>query len=85
MNWSDLNWEKSYSPIRAYAQSKLANILFTKELANRLKGYKNNIFIRKKIPPKHNYNYQFFSKPKLPLLASLEIFFTEALFLLHCV
>ena len=53
MNWSDLNWEKSYSPIRAYAQSKLANILFTKELANRLKGFKNNIFIRK-LPPKHN-------------------------------
>ncbi len=47
MNWSDLNWEKSYSPIRAYAQSKLANILFTKELANRLKGSKNfSIFIR---------------------------------------
>jgi len=38
MNWSDINWEKKYSPIRAYAQSKLANILFTKELAIRLKG-----------------------------------------------
>ena len=38
INWNDLNWEKSYSPIQAYAQSKLANVLFTKELANRLKG-----------------------------------------------
>jgi hypothetical protein len=38
MNWEDINWEKSYSPIRAYAQSKLANILFTKELAKRLEG-----------------------------------------------
>jgi NAD(P)-dependent dehydrogenase (short-subunit alcohol dehydrogenase family) len=37
INWSDINWEKSYSPIRAYAQSKLSNVLFTKELANRLK------------------------------------------------
>ena len=38
MNWDDLNWEKSYNPIKAYSQSKLANILFTKELAKRLEG-----------------------------------------------
>jgi hypothetical protein len=38
MNWSDLNWEKSYSSIRAYSQSKTANILFTLELAERLKS-----------------------------------------------
>lgn len=37
MNWVDLNWEKSYWPIGAYSQSKLANILFTKELETRLK------------------------------------------------
>ncbi|XP_043802666.1 retinol dehydrogenase 13-like [Apis laboriosa] len=34
----DLNSEKNYEPGEAYAQSKLANILFTKELANKLKG-----------------------------------------------
>lgn len=34
----DLNSEKSYSEIYSYAQSKLANILFTRELATRLKG-----------------------------------------------
>ncbi|XP_029173163.1 retinol dehydrogenase 11-like [Nylanderia fulva] len=34
----DLNLKKSYTPFKAYAQSKLANILFTKELARRLKG-----------------------------------------------
>ena len=38
MNWEDFNWEKSYSPIRAYSQSKTANVLFTKELAKRLDG-----------------------------------------------
>lgn len=38
INWNDINWEKSYSPIRAYAQSKLANALFGSELARRLKN-----------------------------------------------
>jgi NAD(P)-dependent dehydrogenase (short-subunit alcohol dehydrogenase family) len=32
----DLQWERSYSRIRAYAQSKLANLLFTYELQRRL-------------------------------------------------
>ncbi|XP_055625680.1 retinol dehydrogenase 12-like [Toxorhynchites rutilus septentrionalis] len=34
----DLNSEKSYNQVTAYCQSKLANVLFTRELANRLKG-----------------------------------------------
>lgn len=38
IQFDDLNSEKNYSPLKAYAQSKLANILFTKELAQRLKG-----------------------------------------------
>uniref|UniRef100_A0A6P4FH83 NADP-retinol dehydrogenase n=1 Tax=Drosophila rhopaloa TaxID=1041015 RepID=A0A6P4FH83_DRORH len=38
INVDDLNSEKSYSRIGAYSQSKLANVLFTRELANRLKG-----------------------------------------------
>ena len=38
MNFDDLNLEKSYSPASAYSQSKLANVLFTRELAKRLKG-----------------------------------------------
>ncbi len=34
----DLNWEKSYDKERGYAQSKLANLLFTYELDRRLKA-----------------------------------------------
>lgn len=40
IHFDDMNLEKSYGPLKAYAQSKLANILFTKELARRLKGKK---------------------------------------------
>lgn len=34
----DINSEKSYGKWKAYAQSKLANVLFTRELAKRLAG-----------------------------------------------
>lgn len=36
----DLNSDKSYSPFRNYGQSKLANILFTRELSKKLAGTK---------------------------------------------
>ncbi|XP_067216943.1 retinol dehydrogenase 11 isoform X3 [Linepithema humile] len=36
INFDDINLEKSYGPWKAYTQSKLANILFTKELARQL-------------------------------------------------
>lgn len=36
--WNDLQWEKSYDRMGAYAQSKLANMLFGMELHNRLKA-----------------------------------------------
>lgn len=37
INFDDLMMEKSYTPLSAYNQSKLANVLFTRELARRLK------------------------------------------------
>ena len=38
MRWEDLNAQRRYSTFGAYAQSKLANILFTRALAARLGG-----------------------------------------------
>ncbi|TKS73423.1 Retinol dehydrogenase 13 [Collichthys lucidus] len=36
--FDDINLEKDYDPWKSYRQSKLANVLFTRELANRLQG-----------------------------------------------
>ena len=38
MRWDDLNAQRRYTSFVAYAQSKLANILFTRALAARLEG-----------------------------------------------
>jgi NAD(P)-dependent dehydrogenase (short-subunit alcohol dehydrogenase family) len=38
MAWDDLQSERRYTPFAAYCRSKLANLLFTRELANRLAG-----------------------------------------------
>lgn len=38
INFDDINQDKDYNLWRSYAQSKLANVLFTRELANRLQG-----------------------------------------------
>ncbi|MEH3139092.1 MAG: SDR family NAD(P)-dependent oxidoreductase [Mycobacterium kyogaense] len=36
IHWDDLQWERSYSRMGAYTQSKLANLMFTYELERRL-------------------------------------------------
>lgn len=38
IDFDDLQSERGYGPMKAYAQSKLANVLFTYELARRLAG-----------------------------------------------
>ncbi|XP_052872287.1 retinol dehydrogenase 12-like [Anopheles cruzii] len=38
INRNDLNSERSYNQVTAYCQSKLANVMFTRELAKRLAG-----------------------------------------------
>ncbi len=38
IHFDDVNLEKNYDPSVSYKQSKLANVLFTRELAVRLKG-----------------------------------------------
>jgi len=42
MHFDDINMDNNYTPSGAYGRSKLANILFTAELANRLKGKPGN-------------------------------------------
>ncbi|XP_066577956.1 retinol dehydrogenase 11 [Amia ocellicauda] len=38
IQFDDLNSEKDYHPVKAYVQSKLANVLFTRELSRKLRG-----------------------------------------------
>ena len=40
IHFEDINLTKGFNVIKAYSQSKLANVLFTRELARRLKSKK---------------------------------------------
>uniref|UniRef100_A0A671MVH4 Retinol dehydrogenase 12-like n=1 Tax=Sinocyclocheilus anshuiensis TaxID=1608454 RepID=A0A671MVH4_9TELE len=67
IHFEDLNSEKSYHPVKAYVQSKLANILFTRELAPRAEG-KSNVYavdpglVKTDIIRHLNKSLQFFVK-----------------------
>jgi len=43
IHFEDINLKKGYNVVTSYSQSKLANVLFTKELAIRLKPYKISV------------------------------------------
>lgn len=43
IHFDDINLEQNYNVIKAYAQSKLANVLFTRELAKRLWDYRISV------------------------------------------
>lgn len=45
IHFDDINQDKDYWPWRSYAQSKLANVLFTRELANRLQGAASVLYL----------------------------------------
>ncbi len=42
---ADLNDEANYSPLLAYGQSKLAQVVFTQELARRMTAEGKNVFV----------------------------------------
>ncbi|XP_060849468.1 retinol dehydrogenase 12-like isoform X2 [Rhopalosiphum padi] len=44
INFEDINSDKNYSAIAAYSQSKLANVLFSKELARKLEGTRVHVY-----------------------------------------
>jgi len=43
VNWDDIQWERKYSPMGAYRQSKTANLLFTYELNRRLTAAQSGV------------------------------------------
>lgn len=45
MDFDDLNWQESYSRWPAYGRSKLANLLFTSELAERAEAAGTNLLV----------------------------------------
>ena len=42
IHFDDLQWERNYSRVGAYGQSKLANLMFTYELQRRLAGHQHH-------------------------------------------
>lgn len=64
--FEDMNLEKKYSRFEAYGNSKLANILFTRQLAKRLKGTNIQVFSLHPGSVQSNLARHMFSKEWLP-------------------
>lgn len=58
IDFDDLNWERSYSRWPAYGRSKLANLLFTLELARRAEAAGTNLIAAAAHPGYANTNLQ---------------------------
>ncbi|MDQ6616624.1 MAG: oxidoreductase [Actinomycetota bacterium] len=62
IDFDDLNWDrKAYKPWKAYAQSKLANLLFTAELQRRLTAVGSSVLATAAHPGYAATNLQFHS------------------------
>jgi NAD(P)-dependent dehydrogenase (short-subunit alcohol dehydrogenase family) len=62
IDFDDLNWERrTYSAVRAYGQSKLANLLFTAELQRRLTAAGSSVLANAAHPGYAATNLQFHS------------------------
>jgi NAD(P)-dependent dehydrogenase (short-subunit alcohol dehydrogenase family) len=71
IDFDDLNWErKPYRAWRAYGQSKLANLLFTKELQRRLTAAGSSVLATAAHPGYAATNLQFHSQRRSLDLAS---------------
>lgn len=68
INIDDLNLEKSYKPELAYNQSKLANVLFTKELAKKLEGTNTSFYSKKKSVKIYNLLFQELVSLSMPFI-----------------
>jgi NAD(P)-dependent dehydrogenase (short-subunit alcohol dehydrogenase family) len=73
INFDDLNWEqRPYKPGRAYAQSKLANLLFTSELQRRLTAAGSSVLATAAHPGYAATNLQFHTERRwMDLLSAL--------------
>jgi NAD(P)-dependent dehydrogenase (short-subunit alcohol dehydrogenase family) len=66
IDFDDLNWErKPYTAWRAYAQSKLANLLFTSELQRRLTANDSDVLANAAHPGYASTNLQFHSQNRV--------------------
>ncbi|MCI5047797.1 MAG: oxidoreductase [Aquisalinus sp.] len=80
INFKDLQSEKSYNPVLAYSQSKLANLLFIHELSRRLKKADSAVVAAACHPGYSATNLQFTGPGKLwkPAFGLMNLIFAQS-------
>jgi len=73
INLDDINSEKSYDKMKAYADSKLANLMFTQELGRRLDGSGVSVIAMHPGMVATNLGRHVVSRPLLVLLSPLAV------------